>query len=206
MGTNGGRKLFRDRFTPFGKLAVINKGLGGAGFHVCNWCGYAEIASKKKGKTHNRPYGGKDCKGSLGYYHLGHEYISDVFDLRIKGLAENDDDLWLSVLYAMLEGVSEELAINRGDIDGCLYYYANSAGTPALILYDDVPGGAGHVKRIGDGLPDAIRAAMRRMDGKCGCAPETSCYGCLRNYRNQYCHDILSRGKAYEFFRGILDN
>jgi len=129
-----------------------------------------------------------------------------VFELQIQGLVENDVDLWLSVLYAMLEGVSEELAINRGDIEGCLYYYASSSGAPALILYDDVPGGAGHVNRIGDSLPEVIRAAVRRMDGKCGCAPETSCYGCLRNYRNQYCHDLLSRGRAYDFLRGLLNS
>lgn len=193
------------RYSPFGKLAVINKGPGGSGFLVCKWCGFADIASKKKSKGHKRPYGGKECKGSLGYYHLGHEFISDVFELRIEGMAENDDALWFSVLYAVLEGVSEELAINRGDIDGCLYKYSSSSGAPALILYDDVPGGAGHVKRIGDSLLDVIRAALRRMDGKCGCAPETSCYGCLRNYRNQFCHDLLSRGKAYEFLRVLLD-
>lgn len=193
------------RYSPFGKLAVINKGPGGAGFSVCKWCGFADIAVKKKNKTHKRPYGGKECKGNLGYYHLGHEFISDVFELRIEGLAENDDALWFSVLYAVLEGVSEELSINRGDIDGGLYYYASSSGSPALILYDDVPGGAGHVKRIGDSLSEVISAALRRMDGKCGCAPETSCYGCLRNYRNQYCHDLLSRGMAYDFLWGLLN-
>ncbi|OPX93178.1 MAG: putative ATP-dependent helicase Lhr [Pelotomaculum sp. PtaB.Bin104] len=200
-----GSYMFNWRYSPFGKLAVINKGPGGAGFNVCNWCGYAEIAGKRKSKTHKRPYGGKDCNGSLGYYHLGHEFISDVFELRIEGLAKYDDAMWLSVLYAVLEGVSEELAINRGDIDGCLYYYASSAGNPALIIYDDVPGGAGHVKRIGDSLPEVIRSALRRIDGKCGCAPETSCYGCLRNYRNQYCHDLLSRGRAYDFLCELLD-
>lgn len=202
MGSN----ILKWHYSPFGKLAVINKGPGGSGFYVCSWCGYADIAGKRKSKTHNSPYGGKECKGGLSYFHLGHEFISDVFELQIQGIVENDTDLWLSVLYAILEGVSEELAITRGDIDGCLYHYSSSSGAPALIIYDDVPGGAGHVKRIGDNLQDVIRAAVRRMDGKCGCAPETSCYGCLRNYRNQYCHDLLSRGRAYEFLRSLLNS
>lgn len=191
-------------YSPFGKLVVINKGPGGAGFHICSWCGYASVSGKRKARTHKAPYGGRECTGGLGYYHLGHQFISDVFELRLQGLSCEEYGVWLSVLHAMLEGASEELAISRSDIDGCLYYYAGSTGTPAIILYDDVPGGAGHVKRIGDNLPEVIRSALRRMDGRCGCAPETSCYGCLRNYRNQYCHDLLSRGTAHQFLGGLI--
>lgn len=198
-----GPYLLNWRYSPFGKLAVINKGPGGAGFNICQRCGYANVAGKGKKKAHKTPYG-RECKGSLAYSHLGHEFISDVFELRIEGSAQSGDDLWLSLLYALLEGASEELAISREDIDGCLYYYSNVNNAPALILFDDVPGGAGHVKRIGANLPNVISAAQNRMDGKCGCAPETSCYGCLRNYRNQYCHDSLSRGLAYNFLKNLM--
>jgi hypothetical protein len=38
----------------------------------------------------------------------------------------------------------------------------------------------------------------------CSCGPETSCYGCLRNYQNQYCHHILKRGLIAEFLNEYL--
>ena len=63
-------------------------------------------------------------------------------------------------------------------------------------MYDDVPGGAGHVKRIAAG-PDALRSMLQSALGRleaCECGGDeglASCYGCLRNYRNQFCHDEL---------------
>ena len=50
-----------------------------------------------------------------------------------------------SVAYALLEGASEALGIKRSDIDGTLYYQPGRR-VPSIILYDDVSGGAGHVK------------------------------------------------------------
>jgi len=74
---------------------------------------------------------------------------------------------------------------------------------PALVLFDNVPGGAGHVRRIADELPDVFRAAWERVD-ECECGEETSCYECLRNYRNQHYHDQLRRGLARDFLRSLL--
>jgi hypothetical protein len=46
---------------------------------------------------------------------------------------------------------------------------------------------------------------MSKVNGICGCGEETSCYGCLRNYSNQYYHDILRRGFAYKYLKEIID-
>ena len=79
---------------------------------------------------------------------------------------------------------------------------------PALVLFDDVPGGAGHVRRIAhdeDTLTSVLKAALKKLEG-CDCGGEqrnTSCYGCLRNYRNQFCHDELERGIVIDFFKGL---
>jgi len=32
----------------------------------------------------------------------------------------------------------------------------------------------------------------------------TSCYGCLRNYRNQFCHDRLNQGLVIDFLKQQL--
>ena len=52
-----------------------------------------------------------------------------------------------------------------------------------LILFDNVPGGAGHVKRLihGDKLLEVFESALNKLEN-CTCGEETSCYSCLRNY------------------------
>jgi ATP-dependent helicase YprA (DUF1998 family) len=106
------------------------------------------------------------------------------------------------VLYALLEGASETLGIRRQDLDGTLYRY-DGALPPAIVLFDNVPGGAGHVRRIADEMEDVFHAAWKRVD-QCECGEETSCYECLRNYRNQFFHDQLERGLARDFLHVLL--
>lgn len=77
---------------------------------------------------------------------------------------------------------------------------------PPIILYDNVPGGAGLVARLEekDTLRACLEAAYARVSGKCGCDRETSCYGCLRSYRNQFAHNYLSRGPVKQYAEEIL--
>ncbi|MBN1247674.1 MAG: DEAD/DEAH box helicase [Anaerolineae bacterium] len=200
------------RYSRYGKLAIVNSGINHRGFRVCSLCGFAEPAPEqptgkrrsKKPEPHKNPRTGKDCGGYTQNWHLGHEFLTDVLEFRMEGLlaASGDYDLWLSVLYALLEGASEALGIRRDDLDGTLYPYTTGLA-PALLLYDNVPGGAGHVRRVATELPDVFRAAYNRVKS-CECGEETSCYECLRNYRNQYFHDQLRRGLARDFLFGLL--
>jgi len=52
-------------------------------------------------------------------------------------------------------------------------------------------------------LGDVFLAAWERVD-QCECGEETSCYECLRNFRNQPYHDQLKRGLARDFLRRLL--
>lgn len=111
-------------------------------------------------------------------------------------------EAWLSAFYALLEGASEALGIGRQDLDGTLYQH--TAGLPpVLVLFDTVPGGAAHVRRIADELEDVYLTAWDRLE-HCECGEETSCYECLRNFRNQHYHDQLTRGLARDFLRDLL--
>ena len=107
------------------------------------------------------------------------------------------------MLYAILEGASQALEIRRQDLDGCLY---TSEEGIMLILFDNVPGGAGHVKRLMDkqNFNDVLKSALSRVKN-CSCGLETSCYGCLRNYENQFCHEQLKRGVILEFLKSNLE-
>ncbi len=183
-----------------GQLAVLNRAV----FKVCFRCGYAERMKNERvtraARTHRTPQG-RECGGTLiAGISLGHEFRTDVLRLDFVGHHE-PAEFWPSLLYALLEGASEALSVMRTDLDGCLYPHRESSA-PSLVLFDNVPGGAGHVRRLAESenaLKQMLRAARDKVDGRCGCGDETSCYGCLQNYQNQIFHDDLKRGLAYAF-------
>ena len=43
---------------------------------------------------------------------------------------------------------------------------------------------------------EVLHNARERVLGNCGC--DSSCYGCLRSYRNQFAHSHLNRKQALE--------
>lgn len=199
--------FIKGSYARHGRLAVVNR----AGFKMCSRCGFALRVSHAPPNRHQTAWR-KPCTGTLRFSDLGHEFLSDILDLRIQGNTNvhYKEDFWFSLLYALLEGVSATLSVRREDFDGCLYRYTGRNMAPALVLFDDVPGGAGHVRRAGEHLGEVLRAARDRVDGRCGCGGglggpgDTSCYGCLRNYRNQFCHDQLSRGAVFAFLQNLL--
>jgi len=190
-----------------GRLAVINSA-GKRGFKVCESCGYAEINTGSPIKSHKTPMG-KNCKGKLSRYSLGYEFKTDILMLKIMGYSNSQEGFWESLLYGLIEGACRELEIERQDIDGTLYAYSKDPFSPAIVLFDDVPGGAGQVKRIAN-RESFIRVLNRTLDLvlNCECGGEradTSCYGCLRNYTNQYCHDKLKRIYVIDFIKELLN-
>lgn len=202
------------KYSRYGKLVVVNSGEKDAGFSICGTCGWGERnaavvrkGGSRKSTGHPNPKTGKPCQGNLlehGNIHLGHEFLTDVLELRLRGSGEDPYNwsLWLSLLYAVLEGASEALNIARDDLDGTLHPYEEREA-PALILFDSVPGGAGHVRRVADNLGAVLQAALERVSHT-ECGEETSCYGCLRNFANQRVHDDLKRGLARDFLRRYL--
>ncbi len=202
-------------YSRFGKLALVNSGLAGRGFRMCQQCGFAEIVPEppvsgvrrkmNRPIAHSNPRTEKPCNGFIEAHHLGHEFLTDVVELHFEGpLAQwADSRLWRSLVYALLEGASYALGIRRDDLDGTLYMHTRNE-PPAIVLFDNVPGGAGHVKRIASELLSVFQAAYQRMNYDC-CGPETSCYECLRNYHNQPYHDELQRGVTQAFLKQVLD-
>jgi len=194
-------------YTRFGWLAVVNDGYG-QGFSVCNWCGYAEPnfirrKSNKRNKktTHQNPLTGKECSGWLQTLHLGHYFMTDIMEVRFDLPLRSPNAIY-SFLYALLDGASDALDIQRTDIDGT-FYYRRGGEAPSFVLYDTVPGGAGHVEHIYNNLRAAAEKALERVEN-CECGKETSCYNCLRNYQNQRVHDLLQRGLAIELLQEVL--
>ena len=134
----------------------------------------------------------------MSFLHLGHEYLTDVVEITLPGL--HNEPIARSVLYALLES-AQRLGISRDDVDGTARRF--NRDQLSLVLFDTVPGGAGHARRLGANLRELAEAALDRVS-KCECGDDTSCYSCLRSYGNQMWHEQLSRGAASTVLRGIL--
>lgn len=190
------------------KLLVINK----SGFYMCPICGYSDIAKRGKSvsqtiKKHNN-FKQYNCENDkLEHLRLGHKFETDVARLTIPMLNSVDRTGFsqaLSFLYAFLEGVSIALGIERTDIGGVLELNLEMQSFD-ILLYDDVPGGAGHVKRLisKDSIVNSLKAGLSKVSKEC-CDENTSCYNCLRSYYNQTYHNKLVRKLAKDIINKLL--
>ncbi len=203
------------RFFPTspGQMAVVCEGRRGLGFLICTRCGAGfSTLSAEIADGHEDPYG-KPCDGTLRRMALGHVFTTDVlrFDFPLPPFPDEDQDggtLWFahSLAYSLLEGAAQTLDVPATDISVTVQCREPGA-MPGVILYDNVPGGAGLVARLEDSetFRESLIAAHTRVAGACGCDEDTSCYGCLRSYRNQYAHPHLRRGPVARYLTWILD-
>jgi ATP-dependent helicase YprA (DUF1998 family) len=197
-----GAPTLEKRFSRQGRITVINHGPIGAGFRICEWCGFGEpiLPGKTAPREHKRAdRPGGTCRGKLRPLHLGHDYLTDVLELRPAVPVYGREEA-RSALYALLEA-APRLGVAREDIDGTLHHY--SVGEPALVIFDVVPGGAGHAQRLGERVDELLHAARERV-ADCECGLESSCYGCLRSYSNQIWHEQLRRRAALALLDRIL--
>lgn len=187
-----------------GRIVVLCEGKTKEGFRVCNDCG-AQMTqhSMKKDGRHETPYG-KLCNGTFGRYSLGHVLETDVMSLCFPEL-ENQWSTY-SVAYAILLGAAEVLGVPSSDLNVTIASGSSETKTKdsAIVLYDDVPGGAGLVTQLerDDVLLQTLEMAARRVNGCCEC--DMSCYGCLRSYRNQFAHAELNRREALRVLKEYL--
>lgn len=177
--------------------------------------------------THLHPLNGKTCSGRWNLIHLGHEFKTDFlkiqFDRSTKPLplfgadavthtvedrviasdaetSNNRVDFWRSLTYALLAAAAQVIDVRREELDGLFRPLEN--GQAEIVIYDNVPGGAGYSQRIADDFQKILIEAYRLTDS---CSCESSCYDCLRTYSNQIFHHELDRQEVVKFLRPIVE-
>jgi len=182
-----------------GTLVILCEGKNRQGFYICRTCGSHMEAPKVKHKTPS----GSECTATLEKFSLGHELSTDIVRLQFPSLKEE----WqaYSVAYAILLGVADTLEVPATDLNVTITK-GNQIGEAAIVLYDNVPGGAGLVAQLEneDVFVVVLRAAYNRVRGNCGC--DSSCYGCLRSYRNQFAHAYLNRYHALTILGQVIES
>ncbi len=185
------------------KLIVLNENP----FYMCNKCGYTVIDKEARSmnawtitKKHKFVFG--DChETKLERMSLGYIFRTDVIKMKFE--AHFEFHQIISFMYALLDGISEAFTIDRNDISGVIS--TESDGKYSIVIYDDIPGGAGHVKRLLNmkKFEEALKLSKNKISN-CTCDIKTSCYNCLRNYKNQAHHRNLTRKGAIDVFDYLL--
>lgn len=188
-------------------------GLGRRGFQICPTCGRSKFGKRIGSYRHHvPPYGFKktcrpeDVNLIRPDAAIGHRYETDIAVLSLQGTEKPGTEVgfWLSVAYAIVHGAVAALQIERADLEVTLVPQPGNRGQDILV-YDAVPGGAGHCRHIIEDIETVIEKA-RDMLASCGCEPAaTGCYSCLCDYSNQWAHDQLSRGEALNYLNLLSD-
>lgn len=187
------------------QLAVINENK----FYSCPVCGYTKIKydafkpSITERSNHNNARHFRCDNKKLQKIALGHLFKTDV--IRLSFHEDVTFDELVTLTYALIEGMCRELQLESNDINGLVS--KSRDGEYDIVLFDNVPGGAGHVKRLTDRntFVRVLKSAYGVVSQNC-CDPETTCYHCLRSYYNQTYHLIMRRRYAKELLEKMLSS
>jgi hypothetical protein len=187
------------------EFMFVNRGPKGEPFRICDRCGRAQSGRATKG--HKTSYG-KDCSGTLSRAALAHRVAGEALAIHFEPdetFRVPDEQLFhQTLMYALLEGISGALAVDRNDLGGQVRRVVrNGRLIWEIVIIDSVPGGAGYVAQIlrESSIRESIRAAIKVTD--CSCAADTSCYACLQNMWNQDFHHLMQRGPILSFLNAL---
>lgn len=189
------------KYAENGQLCVLNS--PAKGFQVCSYCNRAAVGGERIQHTYWCEKSGTAPKINR-FSALGTAFVSDVLELVFdfdEATVCSDGD-WEAVMWALFTAAAKILEVPETELGGTTY--KNDAGSFSILIYDDVPGGAGHVRQLSKEVTDLIEEAYNVVDGHCGCGEETCCYGCIANYYNQVVQANLSRGAAKRILGALL--
>jgi ATP-dependent helicase YprA (DUF1998 family) len=204
------------------KLLVSNSGPDGDGYSYCVACGRIETAVDPEvnlHQPHSRPYPTDEeglCPGRISnHVVLGTDFITDIalfslpFDAPFQVFPGNDETA--SSLRTICEAVAKAacrlLQIESGEI---LAEYrpaltdAGAIGREAeIFVYDTLAGGAGFSPQLAGQGPRLFEEALKILK-ICHASCDTSCYRCLRSYRNKIEHRLLDRKLGEQLLQHAL--
>lgn len=203
-----------------GRMVIINTGHG-AGFVKCQ-CGFAHPITNRhqEVKPHKNPYTQLDCEiqPSRWRFDLAHTFHTDVLQIRcavtiplpnlhienptVEELEKAREGVARSATEALRLAACELLEIPEREMSGTFRWLANAAAE--IILFDNVPGGAGYSSKINHLQASALLqyAADKILDCPEGCS--NSCSRCLRSFSNQAHWEAFRRKEARVWLQELL--
>jgi hypothetical protein len=203
------------------QLLITNTGPKQDGYTYCTVCGRIEPTSPATGdlvREHSKPYpdlrepmcaGGRAANGVC----LGTDFITDILlvsmrvdsPVRLTPGVLATEIVLRTISEALAQATAVVLALEDGEVEANFRAALTQQGLSGLeaeiYLYDTLPGGAGFCRRAGDRLQEVLACAVDLLES-CDC--DSSCYKCLRSFRNKFEHDRLDRRLAGDLLRYLL--
>jgi ATP-dependent helicase YprA (DUF1998 family) len=203
-------------------LLVSNTGPKQEGYNYCTLCGLIESSAEGTAKLfnpHTKPFPDKDekCNGDRTSRHivLGTDFITDIalFSMRVEAPlklkpGQYPTDVALrTVSEALAKAACSILELEAGELMAEYRPALTPAGLAGLeaeiFLYDTLPGGAGFARQLaarGDELFQRALTVLKACPEDC----ESSCYRCLRSFKNKFEHGQLDRHVGAELVEFLL--
>lgn len=211
--SDGGRIQYANTFNK--ELIVINRGPDNeSGFEMCEECGFIQPANQEQrySVTHEKPFlvpdGNNKCRGKRHKVFLGNQFVTDLLLIRLHlddklNFNPQGNNTWLNSALTTLGEAIVVAASRLMDIDmhelvtGYRILTEQDKHFADLYIFDALSGGAGYSYVAGQKIEEILELTMeilRNCDGEC----RSSCYRCLRHYKNQIKHHSLNRFLALE--------
>lgn len=203
-------------YTSNKELIVLNRGPDNeSGFEMCEECGFVRPVNPNEPKSaaaHDKPFlaysGDNKCRGKRHTVFLGNRFMTDLLLIRLHlddalNFEPQGNNVWLN---SALNSLGEAIVIAASrvlDIDiqelvtGYRILTENEKHYADLYVFDSLSGGAGYSYVAGQRIEeifDQTLQILQQCDGHC----RSSCYKCLRHYKNQLKHQTLNRFLALE--------
>ncbi|GHV97609.1 DEAD/DEAH box helicase [Lactobacillus nasalidis] len=202
------------------RIIMLNTGSKNEGFEICKLCGASMPGNTKEAlKSVKSPTLGSSYKktgncshSSVANVDLGYDFITDMlvleFELDNSKINTNFDNPWhtragCSLAEAIRLGASQLLDIDFTElVAGSRFRKGNESSFIDVYIYDSLLSGAGYSASLKGVMPKLLQKVKNILED-CNC--DSSCYNCLRNYRNQFMHGLLDRFAAKELLKWGLN-
>ena len=222
------------RYREDGELLVYNEGSQKLGFAICLRCGYSESEEKwgngamglaRSFRGHSPLNSRRDQQGRwpfcwsrdtapvLRNQTLAARETTDVLLLDFSGCLpleeQNDQALITTLAYALHRAAAELLQLDARELGVGTMPAGEAGGGLGVLLYDNVPGGAGHVRELLERGREWLERAGEIMfvdeshDQRC----QSACLDCLLSFQaqNAMLQGHLNRPHALNVLSSLLE-
>jgi hypothetical protein len=202
-------------------LLVTNTGPENDGYHYCVKCGRIESVRDPQMSLHMphiKPYPDErepTCPGMTSKVVLGTDFISDVAlfsftlgdGITLSPVASLTEVAMRTLAEAVSRAATDLLQIEHGEVVAEYRAAVTEEGVLGreveLFIFDTLPGGAGFSRAAAQD-PLALLQKAREIMANCKGHCESSCYRCLRSFRNRLDHSLLDRHVGISFVDYLL--
>ncbi len=222
---------FHADYREDGELLVFNRGENQAGFAICLKCGYADSEPRARGAgqmnlpasfvwhapiTSTKPW--EACWGEgvqtpvLRNHILAARETTDVLLLDFTnclGMVAADATLMTTLAYAFQNAAAKLLELDSRELGVLVVPTGFGGSTWGAVIYDNVSGGAGHVRELlaqgGDWIRLARQVVYVDEDHHSRC--ESGCLDCLLSFDAQraMANRPFARRQAYQCLSKMVD-